>query len=213
MNKIHYVFIFGSIISIILSFIFPIIIFDEFDFEIPFWIYGSSSIPFANFRIGFDFPHKIISLLYIIIIFFLIRLMFISKNSDSIDLISENCQKWGFIILALYFFWNLSTFVLGAIIHFYGFKITFAFSFPIISGLLLIFSGFLQAQGFGEESEEKHDYINANWLKHQYYDLGKSIQDIADGQKISMITIRKWLEKIESDFQNKNHKDSVISKT
>jgi len=39
--------------------------------------------------------------------------------------------------------------------------------------------------------EEKRDYMNPSWLKHQYYDLGKSIQDIANKQNVSMMIIRK----------------------
>ncbi|MFX1570686.1 MAG: hypothetical protein ACFFCV_20300 [Promethearchaeota archaeon] len=48
-----------------------------------------------------------------------------------------------------------------------------------------------------EKVEEKDDFKNLDWLKHHYYDLGKSIQDIADEQGVSMITIRKWIDKIE----------------
>ena len=48
-----------------------------------------------------------------------------------------------------------------------------------------------------EKVEEKGDYKNLDWLRHQWHDLGKSIQDIADEQGVSMITIRKWLDKCE----------------
>ena len=43
--------------------------------------------------------------------------------------------------------------------------------------------------------EEKDDYKNLDWLRQQYYEIGRTIQDIADGQGVSMITIRKWLDK------------------
>jgi len=49
-----------------------------------------------------------------------------------------------------------------------------------------------------ERVEEKDDFKNLDWLKHQYYDLGKTIQVIANEQGVSMITIRKWLDKLES---------------
>ena len=49
--------------------------------------------------------------------------------------------------------------------------------------------------------KEKDDYKNSDWLKHQYYELGKSIQDIANEQGASMITIRKWLDMSEEDKQ------------
>ncbi|MFX1448271.1 MAG: hypothetical protein ACFFCG_09050, partial [Promethearchaeota archaeon] len=46
-----------------------------------------------------------------------------------------------------------------------------------------------------KKAEEKDDYKNIDWLRHQYYELGKSIQDIADEQGVSMMVIRKWLDK------------------
>jgi len=46
-----------------------------------------------------------------------------------------------------------------------------------------------------ESVEEKDDYKNLDWLRQQYYELGRTIQDIAEGQGVSMITIRKWLDK------------------
>lgn len=44
--------------------------------------------------------------------------------------------------------------------------------------------------------EEKQEYKNLSWLKHQYYDLGKSLQDIANEQNVSIIKIRKWVDKL-----------------
>lgn len=41
--------------------------------------------------------------------------------------------------------------------------------------------------------KETNGQINLNWLKHQYYDLGRTMQDIADEQGVSMIRIRKLL--------------------
>ncbi len=41
--------------------------------------------------------------------------------------------------------------------------------------------------------EEVSGTIDLNWLRHQYYDLGRSIQDIADELGHSMIRIRKLL--------------------
>ena len=36
-----------------------------------------------------------------------------------------------------------------------------------------------------------------NWLKHQYYDLGRTMQDIADELNISMKAIKKLLDRVE----------------
>ena len=49
-----------------------------------------------------------------------------------------------------------------------------------------------------EEKKEKEDYKDVNWLKHQYYDLGRTVQDIADEQNVSMIVIRKWVDKLQN---------------
>ena len=47
------------------------------------------------------------------------------------------------------------------------------------------------------DTGEKQDYMNLDWLNHQYYVLGRRIQEIADDQNVSMIRIRKWLAKLE----------------
>ncbi len=211
MKKILYIFLFGSIISMILSFIFPILLFNDIYFDIPYWIYGSPNPG----SIIIDISQKIISLLYIIITIFLIRSIFLSKNSESIHHISEKWQEWGIVILILYFLWNMITLLVGIMtfMYPYGYKFTFAFFFPIISGALLIIARILQTRVIGKGLEEKCDYMNVNWLKHQYYDIGKSIQDIANEQNTSLITIRKWLDKIENSSQNKNDNNSANSKT
>lgn len=49
----------------------------------------------------------------------------------------------------------------------------------------------------------EEDQTNLNWLKHQYYDLGRSIQDIANELGVSMIRIRKSLDRIESISEEK----------
>jgi len=49
----------------------------------------------------------------------------------------------------------------------------------------------------------RNGQINLNWLKHQYYDLERSIQDIADDRNESMITIRKLLDRIEAISEKK----------
>ena len=44
---------------------------------------------------------------------------------------------------------------------------------------------------------EKKDYMNPEWLKYQYYELKRSIQDIANDQHVPMPTIWSKLEKLE----------------
>jgi hypothetical protein len=48
--------------------------------------------------------------------------------------------------------------------------------------------------------KEKEDYKNRVWLKHHYHKLGWSIQDIANDQGVSMMTVKKWVEKLENDI-------------
>jgi predicted Zn-ribbon and HTH transcriptional regulator len=50
---------------------------------------------------------------------------------------------------------------------------------------------------------EKKDYLNPNWLKHQYYELKRSIQDIANDQHVPMPTIWSRLEKLEKPISIK----------
>ncbi len=77
----------------------------------------------------------------------------------------------------------------------------------IIIGIIILTLGLIitliitpkKYRGYTEEKnrfEEKQDYMNPSWLKHQYYDLGISLQDIANEQHVSMITIRKWVDKL-----------------
>ncbi|MBA7684150.1 hypothetical protein ES703_92540 [subsurface metagenome] len=51
--------------------------------------------------------------------------------------------------------------------------------------------------------------IHLNWLKHQYYDLGKTMQDIANDQNVSMMTIRKLLERIEAISEKEEVKSMI----
>jgi len=43
----------------------------------------------------------------------------------------------------------------------------------------------------------KNDYTNLEWLEEQYYTLKKSIQEIANDQNVSIMEIKKWVDKIE----------------
>jgi len=77
----------------------------------------------------------------------------------------------------------------------------------IIIGIIILTLGLIKTliispkkyRGYIEEKksfEEKQNYMNPSWLKHQYYDLGISLQDIANEQRVSIITIRKWVDKL-----------------
>ena len=47
--------------------------------------------------------------------------------------------------------------------------------------------------------ERKYEYYDLSWLENQYYNLGKTLQDIADDQNVSMIEIRKYLDKVNEN--------------
>lgn len=71
----------------------------------------------------------------------------------------------------------------------------------ILSGtiiiILTVIGGFYFYLKSPPKLEVKKDYIKVNWLNHQYYELGKSLQDIADNQGVSMITVKKWVDKLD----------------
>ena len=49
-----------------------------------------------------------------------------------------------------------------------------------------------------QKVEERGDYKNQEWLRKQYYELGWSLQDIANDQGVSMVTVKKWVDKLKS---------------
>ena len=60
-----------------------------------------------------------------------------------------------------------------------------------------IFSFYRRLKEKKEKIKEKKEEFDLKELKHQYYDLGRSIQEIADELNESIITIRKWLDNID----------------
>ena len=117
----------------------------------------------------------------------------------------------------------INTFGIRVLIAFLsGFLINVPAEIIIIIGIAFIIIGIaflalvpiktlLRLRSYKEEKiqyEEKQDYMNPSWLKHQYYDLGKSLQDIADEQNVSMITIRKWVDKLGLASEDLNYKDN-----
>ena len=67
-------------------------------------------------------------------------------------------------------------------------------SIIIILTIIVSFSYYLEAPS---KVVLKNDYMNVKWLNHQYYELGRSLQDIAIDQGVSMITVKKWVNKLE----------------
>ena len=145
MKKLLYIFLSSSIFSTVLSFVFPILSYASIpsQFTEHFWIWGYPYIPLIDGINILDIPQKIISILYVLLVIFLLRSFFhLRKNPDILDDISKKWQKCGIFILIIYSLWIMSSFILGTMnfIYPYGYIINFSFIFPIISGLLLIFT-------------------------------------------------------------------------
>jgi len=88
----------------------------------------------------------------------------------------------------------------------------------ILVGGILVFSMFWSYYRRNKEKREKtlivakkREEFNVEWFKHQYYDLGKSIQDIANELDESVISVRKRLEDLENseDFALHNNNRNI----
>jgi len=77
---------------------------------------------------------------------------------------------------------------------------TIALMFPFIGGLLIIIGSFLNRK-FIEIEEEKipKRYKDYEWLRIQYHTLKKSIQEIANDERVSMMEIKQQLKLLDSE--------------
>lgn len=62
-----------------------------------------------------------------------------------------------------------------------------------------------------QKVKEREDYKNLEWLNHHYSKLGWSMQDIANDQGVSMITIKKWIDKLKHTSSESAVLDQEIS--
>ena len=198
-KSILYLFPMGSIISIILAFIFPILRYEFSPSQFyPFWFWGWPYFPLFEINI-LDIPQKIISLIIVCIMFYLVSSIFsIRKNPDRLDSISNKWQGLGIGILILNIFWIISYISMLRFFTPYGFSFEFAIVLPFVGGLLLIFGRIYFMRIFSERIK-KQDYSDLKWLENQHFNLNKSVQQIAGEQNVSMITIREWIDKIEKN--------------
>lgn len=190
-----------SIVALILllnAFIFPFIKYEGYNFSGPIlWIWG---IPDLFFIFNpFDIPFKLLSISIIVEIIFLLKSHFIlRKDNTKLDDISREWLNRGIVIIVLEFLWIIWLFVLispGLLSQYRNYFIEVPIFFPLISGILLITARILFSRL--DLRESKNDYIGLQWLEKQYYELKKSIQEIATEQNVSMITIKKYIEKID----------------
>jgi len=115
------------------------------------------------------------------------------------------------VIIGIYFYLKLVIFflIVGIIlvvagvsaISEYEWYNSFFFVLYTLPGIIIIITTVISGIYFYLESslkfEEKKNYMNLKWLNHQYYELGRSLQDIANDQGVSMITIKKWVDKLD----------------
>jgi len=201
-KSIIYLFPMGSIISIILAFIFPVLRYEVSPSNFyPFWIWGFRYFPLFEINI-LDISQKIISLSIIVFMLFLVRSIFsLRKNPDRLDFISNKWQGWGIRILILNIFWIISFIIVVPFIAPYGFIFEFVIVLPFVGGLLMIFGRIYFKRIFTERTI-KQNYTDLKWLEKQHFELNKSIQEIANEQNVSMILIKEWINKIEKTKNN-----------
>ena len=151
-RNLIYLFPIGSMISVIVAFIFPIIRYKSSPSEFyPFWIWGFPYLPIIEMNI-LDLPHKIISIIILILMFLLVRSIFLMrKKSNRLDLISNKWQSWGIGILILNIIWIISWIIVVPFFAPYGFTFELIIILPFVGGLLLIF-GRIYFMRFYEES-------------------------------------------------------------
>lgn len=77
---------------------------------------------------------------------------------------------------------------------------TIALVFPFIGGLLIFIGSFLNRK-FIEIEEDKipKRYNDLEWLRIQYHTLKKSIQEIANEERVSMMVIKQQLKLLNSE--------------
>ena len=190
-----------ALILLITAFIFPFIKAESSFYSGPFtWIWGFPYNPLVEINI-LDIPFKLLSIGIIVEILFLLKSQFIlRKDNTKLDDISREWLNRGIAIIVLEFFWIVWLFVLiftGLLDTYYTkYFIEVPIFFPLICGIMLITARILFSRLTFRESENKV-YTDLQWLEIQHYELKKSIQEIANEQNVSMITIKKYIEKID----------------
>ncbi len=193
-----------SIIALILlftAFIFPFIKYEGSSYSGPLlWIWGFPYNPLEYINI-LDIPFKLLSIGIIIEILFLLKSIFILRTDNTIlDDISREWLNRGIVIIVLEFLWIFWLFVLifTRLLDTYYTKyfIAIPIFFPLICGIMLITARILFNRLTFRESNI-NVYTDLQWLEIQHYELKKSIQEIASEQNVSMITIKKYVEKID----------------
>ena len=194
-NRIINILATVALILLLIAFIFPFIR-NENSYVSFMWIWGT---PYSIGNI-FTIPFMILSIGIIVEILFLLKShLILIKDNTQLDEISREWLNRGIVIIFIEFFWILWLFVLisTGVLYSYGkYFIEVPIFFPLICGIMLITARILFSRLTFRESENKV-YTDLQWLEIQHYELKKSIQEIANEQNVSMITIKKYIEKID----------------
>jgi len=199
-NRIINILSIIALILLITAFIFPFINYETSVRSGPFiWIWGFPYNPLVEINI-LDIPFKLLSIGIIVEIVFLLKSQFIlRKDNIKLDVISREWLNRGIAIIIIEFFWIVWLFVLLFTVldtYYTKYFIEVPIFFPLISGIMLITARILFSRLTFRESKN-NVFTDLQWLEIQHYELKKSIQEIASEQNVSMITIKKYVEKID----------------
>ena len=189
-----------SIIWIISFLVFPLLKVQIFLSEYyNFWIWGYPYIPIIQGINFLDILLKILSIWFIIELIFNVQSIFrIHKVEQNFDNLSERWFKWGIINLIILAFCLLWVILIKFItLEPLTMLLDIGFYLIITYSVFLLLSRVLYKKIFLSKNEKK-DYTNLVWLRTQVYDLNRSIQEIADEQNTSVITIHNWIKKLDN---------------
>ncbi|MCJ7650394.1 MAG: hypothetical protein MUP85_17430 [Candidatus Lokiarchaeota archaeon] len=176
---------------------------------IDLWVNAPGYFAFFSRLINYAVLYAPVIIIYSATII-IIRIMKVLKNIDNLRLLNEKLHRWSQIILIFYGLYNIIFWVSmimellfpspGYPLITYGIYFpTVALMLPFIGGLLLLIGYFLNRKFIEtEEGNIPKNYKDLEWLKVQYYTLKKSIQEIANDERVSMIEIKNQLKLLDS---------------
>ena len=192
-----------TLILLLSAFIFPFLRYESLPSHyITFiWIWGIPIIPIMIYEFILLGPFWLISGGLIVEIIFLLKSSFIIREDImELETVSRSWKKRGIHIIAfelllflhMFFLFYMRPRAYGDM--YFILYIELPLFFPLVSGILLVIARTLSHR-LGYRAS-KNDYVDLQWLERQYYELKKSIQEIASEQNESMITIKKYIKKI-----------------
>ncbi|MFX1490589.1 MAG: hypothetical protein ACFFBI_15665, partial [Promethearchaeota archaeon] len=131
-----------------------------------------------------------------LIIALIVLTFFLTRGSLKVDILEFSILGIIFMVMGLMEL-ILSVYLILPYYLWYQITNLFAYYSSLIVGSILLILGFsfivfegLNRAGIISKVQEKGGYLDVKWLKHQYHDLGLSIQEIANDQNVTMMKIR-----------------------